>query len=74
MEIDYTIRKDFNWKIKFLPCRAGERYASALTKMNLSNKVYRVYGKIALKDYIQNFIKHCKKKNIWVFTIIIFYI
>ena len=63
----YTITevaKLFNSKIKFLPYRAGERYASALTKMNLSNKVHRVYGKIILKDYIQNFIKNCKKKNI----------
>jgi hypothetical protein len=36
--------------------------------------VYRVYGKIVLKNYIQNFIKNCKKKDIWVFTIIFFYI
>ena len=63
----YTIietAKLFKSKIKFLDSRPGERYASALTKMNLSNKVYRVYGKIVLKDYIQNFIKSCKKKDI----------
>ena len=63
----YTIietAKLFKSKIKFLDLRPGERYASALTKMNLSNKVYRVYGKIVLKDYIQNFIKNCKKKDI----------
>jgi len=63
----YTIietAKLFKSKIKFLDSRSGERYASALTKMNLSNKVYRVYGKIVLKDYIQNFIKNCKKKDI----------
>ena len=63
----YTIietAKLFKSKIKFLDSRPGERYASALTKMNLSNKVYRVYGKIVLKDYIQNFIKNCKKKDI----------
>ena len=63
----YTIietAKLFKSKIKFLDSRQGERYASALTKMNLSNKVYRVYGKIVLKDYIQNFIKNCKKKDI----------
>ena len=63
----YTIietAKLFKSKIKFLASRPGERYASALTKMNLSNKVYRVYGKIVLKDYIQNFIKNCKKKDI----------
>ena len=28
-------------KIKYLKKRPGERYASALTKMNLSNRVYR---------------------------------
>ena len=62
----YTIietAKLFKSKIKFLDSRPGERYASALTKMNLSNKVYRVYGKIVLKDYIQNLIKNCKKKE-----------
>ena len=63
----YTIKetaKLFKTKIKFLASRPGERYASALTKMNLSNKVYRVYGKIELKDYIQNFIKNFKKTTI----------
>ena len=62
----YTIietAKLFKSKIKFLASRPGERYASALTKMNLSNKVYRVYGKIVLKDYILNFIKNCKKNT-----------
>ena len=39
------VAKLFNSKIKFLKNRPGERYASALTKMNLSNKVYRYYGK-----------------------------
>ena len=45
----------FGSKIKYLPARKGERFASALTKMNLSNKVYRKYGKIELKDYINQF-------------------
>ena len=31
----------FKRKIKFLPKRAGERYASELTNMNLSNRVYK---------------------------------
>jgi len=56
----YTIlevAKLFNRKIKYLPKRAGERYASALTNMNLSNKVYRHFGKIKLKDYIKKFIE-----------------
>ena len=42
----------FKTKIKFLPKRRGERYASALTNMNLSNRVYKKFGKIRLKDYI----------------------
>ena len=56
----YTIlevAKLFNRKIKYLPKRAGERYASALTNMNLSNKVYKHFGKIKLKDYIKKFIE-----------------
>ena len=47
----------FNSKIKFLPSRAGERYASALTSMNLSNKVYKLFGTIQLENYIKNTIK-----------------
>ena len=46
----------FNSKIKFLPSRKGERYASALTDMNLSNKVYKIFGKIQLKNYVISFI------------------
>ena len=47
----------FKTKIKFLPKRPGERYASALTKINLSNKIYNYYGKISLEKYISNFLK-----------------
>ena len=57
----YTITevaKMFNDRIKFLPSRAGERYASALTNMNLSNKVYKIFGKINLKDYVENIVKN----------------
>jgi UDP-glucose 4-epimerase len=56
----YTIiqvAKMFNSKIKFLATRRGERFASALTSLNLSNKVYKQFGKINLKDYIKSFIK-----------------
>ncbi len=55
----YTIlevAKMFNTKIKFLSAREGERYASALTDMNLSNKVYKIFGKITLKNYIKNLV------------------
>ena len=48
----------FNSKIKLLPTRPGERYASALTSMNLSNKVYKLFGTIQLKDYLKNIIKN----------------
>ena len=47
------VAKMFNSKIKYLPPRLGERYASALTSMNLSNKVYKLFGKIQLKDYLK---------------------
>ena len=48
------VAKMFNHKIKFLPKRPGERFASALTNMNLSNKVHKLYGKIDLKNYINS--------------------
>ena len=51
------VAKMFKSKIKFLPKRQGERYASALTNKNLSNKIYKYFGKINLKDYIENFIQ-----------------
>ena len=51
-----SVAKMFSKKIKYLPKRAGERYASALTSMNLSNKVYKYFGKIDLKKYIENIV------------------
>ena len=50
------VAKMFNTRIKYLPKRSGERYASALTSMNLSNKVYKYFGRISLKKYINNII------------------
>ena len=47
----------FKSKIKLLPKRPGERYASALINKNLSNKIYKYFGKINLKSYVKNFIK-----------------
>ena len=41
----------FGKNIKYLPQRKGERYASALTSMNLTNKVFKTFGKINLEDY-----------------------
>ena len=51
------VAKMFKSKIKYLPARPGERYASALTNMNLSNRVYKLFGKIHLKDYLAKIIK-----------------
>ena len=50
------IAKMFKSKIKFLKPRAGERYASALTNISLSNKVYKKFGKRNIKNYIQHFV------------------
>ena len=52
------VAKLFNSKIKILPPRRGERFASALTDMNLSNKVYKFFGKANLRDYINNIIQN----------------
>ena len=51
------VARMFKSRIRYLPKRPGERYASALTKSSLSNKVYKHFGKINLKDYIDDFLK-----------------
>jgi len=48
----------FKSKIKYLPKRPGERYTSKLKNSNLSNKVHRYFGKINLKNYINDFLKN----------------
>ena len=50
------VAKMFKTKIIYKPKRAGERYASALTNRNLSNKIYRHFGKIKLQDYVSKLI------------------
>ena len=50
------LAKMFKSKIRYLPKREGERFASALTKMNLNNKIIRLSAKIRLGDYIKNFL------------------
>ena len=55
------VAKMFKTKIVYLKKRPGERYASVLTDMNLSNKVHKKFGKIELKDYINDFLKQNKK-------------
>ena len=55
------VAKLFDTKINFLAPRKGERFASALSNMSLSNKVHKNFGKINLKDYIEEFIKNSEK-------------
>ena len=55
------VAKLFKTKIKYLPERKGERFASALTNMSLSNKVHKSFGTINLEDYIENFLNSQKK-------------
>ena len=50
------VAKMFKSKVKFLPARPGERYASALTNMNLSNKIHKLFGSIKLKNYIKDIV------------------
>ena len=52
------VAKMFNSKIKFLPKRLGERNVSAIINKNLSNKMYKHFGKINLKDYVKDFIRN----------------
>ena len=51
------VAKMFKSKIKLLPKRPGERYASALINKNLSNKMHKHFGKIDLKRYIEKFVR-----------------
>ena len=55
------VAKMFKSRIRYLPKRQGERYASALTNMSYNNKVHKRYGKIQLKEYINSFIKRYKR-------------
>ena len=52
------LAKMFKSKIRYLPKREGERFASALTKMNLNNKIIRLSAKIKLREYIKNFLRN----------------
>jgi len=56
------LAKLFNCKVKYLPPRRGERFASSLNKMNLNNKINRIYGKIELKNYVKTFIDKIRLK------------
>ena len=51
------VAKMFKTRIKYLPARKGERFASALTNLSLNNKIIKKYGKKSLKHYIASIIK-----------------
>ena len=51
------VAKMFESKIKYLSPRKGERYASALTSLNLSNKILKRFGSSSLEKYIKDFVK-----------------
>lgn len=58
------LAKLFCSKIKYLPKRPGERYASVLNNMNLNNKIYKKVGRITLESYVTNFLqKHSFTKS-----------
>ena len=51
------VAKMFKSRIRYLPRRKGERYTSAIVSRNLSNKIYKYFGKRQLKNYINDFTK-----------------
>ena len=57
------VAKMFKSKIKFLKPRLGERYASALTKISINNKIIQKFGKLQLKDYVSSFLKTNNYEN-----------
>jgi len=52
------LAKMFKSKIIYLPKRKGERYASALNKINLNNKIHKRFGETSLELYVQEFLKN----------------
>ena len=48
------VAKLFGSKIRFFPARKGERFASALTNMSLSNKVHKNFGKFNSQIILEN--------------------
>ena len=51
------LAKLFNTRIKYLPEREGERFSSALTRINFNNKIIRLRAKIRLHDYIMKVLR-----------------
>ncbi len=57
-----SVAKMFKCNLRYLPSRAGERYASSLTNISLSNKVHKYFGRIDIKDYIGEFLRNNEPK------------
>ena len=57
------LAKLFDHKIRYLPSRKGERFASALSNLSLSNKIHKYFGNISLKNYVENFCENIKKQR-----------
>ena len=55
------VAKLFKSKVKYLPARKGERFASALASMSFNKKVHKTFGKIQLKEYVQDFLLRHRK-------------
>ena len=56
------VAKLFKTKINLLP-KTERIYASTLTNLSYDDEVYKRYGKIPLKEYINSFIKSIKNEN-----------
>ncbi len=57
------VAKLFKTKIKYLPARKGERFASALTSISFNKKVHKTFGKIQLREYVQDFLLRHRKTS-----------
>ena len=55
------VAKMFGGKKRYLPARRGERYESKLKDKSQSNKVFKRFGKIELKNYINEFVQSIKR-------------
>jgi UDP-glucose 4-epimerase len=52
----FNMQKLFKSKIRYLLAKKETRFASALTKINLSNRIITFSAKINLKDYVKIFL------------------
>jgi len=57
------VAKLFKTKTKYLPARKGERFASALTSISFNKKVHKTFGKIQLREYVQDFLLRHRKTS-----------